>query len=57
MKALGAPKIPVRVSSIRFEPTNILRAHIETDTSPDSFVSREAEVYVAVALNRAESRV
>lgn len=57
VKALGTPKIPVRVSSIRFEPTNILRAHIETDTPPDSFGSREAEVYVAVALNRAESLV
>ncbi len=56
-KALRVPKIPVRVSSITFEPTNILRARVETDALPDSFGSCEAEVYVAVALNRAESQV
>ena len=57
VRALGVPKIPVRVSSITFEPTKILQAHVETDALPESFGSREAEVYVAVALNRAESRV
>ena len=57
VRALGVPKIPVRVSSITFEPTNILQVRVETGALPESFGSREAEVYVAVALNRAESQV
>ncbi|MGA8621379.1 MAG: DUF1223 domain-containing protein [Candidatus Sulfotelmatobacter sp.] len=56
-QALGAPKIPVRLSSITVERTDILRAHIETEALTDSFGSHEAEVYVAVALNHAESQV
>jgi hypothetical protein len=57
VQALGAPKIPVRVSSITLEQADILRAHIETEALTDSFASHEAEVYVAVALNHAESQV
>jgi hypothetical protein len=57
VQALGAPKIPVRLSSIYLERADILRAHIETEALTDSFGSREAEVYVAVALNHAESEV
>jgi hypothetical protein len=57
VQALGAPKIPVRLSSITLERADILRAHIETEALTDSFDSREAEVYVAVALNHAESEV
>src|SRR5258708_18148918 len=57
VQALGAPKIPVRLSSITLEQADILRAHIETEALTDSFGSREAEVYVAVALNHAESEV
>jgi hypothetical protein len=53
--ALSTPKIPVHVSSITLEQPNILRAHVETEAVPDSF--GEAEVYVAVALNHAESQV
>ena len=34
-----------------------MRAHIETEALTDSFGSHEAEVYVAVALNHAESEV
>jgi hypothetical protein len=56
-KALGVPKIPVRLSSISAEASNTLHAHLETGTLEGSFGSREAEVYVAVALNRAESQV
>jgi hypothetical protein len=56
-KALGIPKIPVRLSSISADASNTLHAHLETGTLEASFGSREAEVYVAVALNRAESHV
>jgi len=56
-QALGAPKMPVRLSSITLEQADILRAHIETDALTDSFGSHEVEVYVAVALNHAESQV
>ena len=55
-KALGVPKLPVHLSSISADASNILHAHLET-TLDSSFGSREADVYVAVALNRAESQV
>src|ERR1700757_1858211 len=56
-KVLSAPKLPVHLSSISADASNILRAHLETGTLDSSFGSREADVYVAVALNRAESQV
>jgi hypothetical protein len=56
-KALGAPKILIHLSSISTDASNTLHAHLETGTLDSSFGSREAEVYVAVALNRAESQV
>ncbi len=49
-KALGLPKLPVRLSSISADASNTLHAHLETGTGDASFVSREADVYVAVAL-------
>ena len=39
-QALGAPKIPVRLSSITLEQANTLRAHIETEALTDSFGSQ-----------------
>jgi hypothetical protein len=56
-KALGVPKIPVHLSSISADASNTLHAHLETGALDASFGSREADVYVAVALNRAESQV
>jgi len=56
-KALSAPKLPLRLSSISVDASNVLRAHLETGALDSSFGSREADVYVAVALNRAESQV
>jgi hypothetical protein len=56
-KALGVPKLPVRLSSISSDASNTLHAHLETGALDASFGAREAEVYVAVALNRAESQV
>ena len=55
--ALGVPKLPVRLSSISADASNILHAHLETGALDSSFGSREADVYLAVALNRAESQV
>jgi hypothetical protein len=56
-KALGAPKIPVHVSSLLVDASNNLHAHIETGTLAATFGSPQAEVYVAIALNHAESQV
>jgi hypothetical protein len=56
-KALGTPKLSVRLSSISIDTSNNLHAHLEVGTLEPSFTSREAEVYVALALNRAESQV
>ena len=56
-KALDVPKLGVRLSSISADSSNTLHAHLETGALDASFGSREADVYVAVALNRAESQV
>jgi hypothetical protein len=56
-KALSVPKLPVHLSSVSADAPNTLRAHLETGALDASFGSREADVYVAVALNRAESQV
>jgi len=56
-KALVVPKLPVHLSSISADAANTLHAHLETGTLDSSFGLREAEVYVAVALSRAESQV
>ena len=56
-KALGVPKLPVHLSSISADASNTLHAHLETGALDASFGPREADVYVAVALNRAESQV
>jgi len=56
-KALGTSKISIHLSSISANASNILHAHLETGTLEDSFGSRQADVYVAVALNHAESQV
>ncbi len=56
-KALGVTKLPVHLSSISVDVSNTLRAHVETGTLEASLGAREADVYVAIALNRAESQV
>jgi hypothetical protein len=57
VKALGKPKLAVRLSNITSTGTNVLRVHIETGALAASFGVREAEIYIAAALNRAESHV
>lgn len=56
-KALTKPKVAVRLSSVSLGTTNVLSAHLETAALAESFDLREADVYVAVALNHAESQV
>jgi hypothetical protein len=56
-QALTKSKIAVRLSSASLGATNVLQAHLEAGALPASFRLREAEVYVAFALNRAESQV
>jgi hypothetical protein len=56
-EAVGAGTIPVRLSSISTDSSNILHAHIEAGAPEFKFGSAQAEVYVAVALNHAESQV
>jgi hypothetical protein len=55
-KAIAAQKLPVRVGSIAVEPNDppVLRGHIEIDSNSETHT---AAIYVAVALNHAESQV
>lgn len=55
-KATQASQIAVNISAIRVEggPPGVLRAHIDADGSTEK---RNADVYVAVALDHAESQV
>ncbi len=56
-KALAQKKIRVRITEISLDTPHVLRAHIEADALPDTSEIRKAEVYLAVALNHAESQV
>jgi hypothetical protein len=53
-KAVTAPKTGIRLSSVSVDAANTLRAHLETDPLPNG---HKAEVYLAIALNHAESQV
>jgi hypothetical protein len=57
VKALRAPKIAVDLSSVSLDATAVVKAHVKAGALQASFSLREAEVYVAIALNRAESQV
>lgn len=52
-KAAAAPKIPVQITSINFE-NGTLHAHIAV---PASELKQNADIYLATALNHAESQV
>jgi hypothetical protein len=55
-KATDNHKLSVRIGAITFDPANpnVLRAHVETDPNSGK---KNADVYVAVALDHAESQV
>jgi len=55
-KAMQAPKVEIRLSSVSVA-SGTLRAHLETGALPATFHERKTEIYVAVALNFAESQV
>ena len=55
-KALHRPKLPVRLSSIS-ATSHLLTAHLETGSLDKSYGTGDADVYLVLALNRAESRV
>ncbi len=55
--AASHAKIPVRISSISVANEKTLRVHLEVDALPADFKGRKAEIFVAVALNHAESHV
>jgi hypothetical protein len=56
-KAGRALKLAVRLSSVRIEQTNSLRASIEVEDSSGSVKPQKAGVYVVLALDHAESQV
>jgi hypothetical protein len=54
--ALHRPKLPVRLSSISVT-SHLLTGHLETGGLDKSYGTGDADVYLVLALNRAESRV
>jgi hypothetical protein len=56
-KAASTGKIPVRLSSISVDGSHVVHAHLETGLLGTSFGTNAAEIYVAVALNHAETQV
>jgi hypothetical protein len=50
-------KIPVRISSVSVASPKALRVHIVVDALPADFKQRKADIFVAVALDHAESHV
>ncbi len=56
-KAAGSPKVAIRLSDVTQPQANVLQAHLETDSLSEPVGSPEADIYVAVALNHAQSQV
>jgi hypothetical protein len=56
-KAGGTPKLVLRLSSVRVESTNSLRATVEVEDSSGFPKAQKAEVLVVLALDHAESQV
>ena len=55
--AASDPKIQVRLSALSWASPDDLHAHIETAALPSSLATREADIYLAVAFDHAESQV
>ncbi len=53
-QAAAAPKIDLRLSALQIDPANTLHAHLEAAALPKG---EKGDVYIAIALNRAESQV
>jgi len=50
-------KIPVRISSAALADAKTIRIHLEVDALPADFKARKVDLFIAVALARAESHV
>lgn len=55
--AARGPKIPVQLSGVSFDPPHTLRVHVESGPLDNTYGVPTAEVYVALALNHAQSQV
>jgi len=55
--AHSRPKIPIRIVSVSLANPRALRVHLEVEALPGNFKTRKADVFLAVALNHAESHV
>jgi hypothetical protein len=55
--AVSRARIPIRISSVSVANEKTLRVHLEVDALPADFKTRKAEIFVAIALNHAESHV
>ncbi len=56
-ESLVQPKVAVHLSSISLIAPHTLQAHVEAEGLPESTKTRKADIYIAVALNHAESQV
>jgi hypothetical protein len=55
--ARSQAKIPIHISSVTVANTNTLRVHLVVEALPADFKPRKADIFVAVALNEAQSHV
>ncbi len=55
--ARSQAKITVQISSVSVANTNTLRVHLVVEALPADFKARKADIFVAVALNEAQSHV
>jgi hypothetical protein len=55
--SVSRARIPVRISSVSVANEKTLRVHLEVDALPADFKTRKAEIFVAIALNHAQSHV
>jgi hypothetical protein len=56
-RAISRPKVSVVLSHVNVDASHMLHGHIEVGKLEPSYGSAEAEVYIAIALNRAQSQV
>lgn len=56
-KARAGQTIPVQISAVSWQSSNTLSAHIEVGPLPEASKVKRADVFLAAALDRAESQV
>ena len=56
-KALEVQKITMHISRISVDSSHRFRAHVEAEALPEAGKQHEADVYLVIALNHAESQV